>query len=232
MMAQADGAQLVVENTSVRTNSLAGYRVPLGKVSIPWNGLYLGTTGLPNANGVNFTDGSSYVLSQVCGNAGGSVGIYSSGSVFIRGGCIKGATKVTASSTGITVDPGGNLLVTGGITMYSDKRKKTILHPVELSLKEVAEAPIVEHYYNDDERKTTHVGSIAQYWAETIGNDWFCKKDPEGFYTMEIQNAALASAISVARELSRFESETDKRIRLLEEENVRLRKEIDKLKKR
>lgn len=112
--------------------------------------------------------------------------------------------------------------------MYSDERKKTILRPVELSLKEVAEAPLVEHYYNSDEKKTTHVGSIAQYWAGL--NDWFCKKDGEGFYTMEIQNAALASAISVARELSRFESETDRRIRSLEEENARLRKEIEKLK--
>ena len=122
----------------------------------------------------------------------------------------------------------GNILAGGGITMYSDARKKTILKHVELSLKEIAEAPLIEHYYNSDEKKTTHVGSIAQYWAEM--NDWFCKKDSEGFYTMEIQNAALASAISVARELVKFETETDRRIRLLEEENEKLKKEIEILK--
>lgn len=137
----------------------------------------------------------------------------------------------TSSSTDVQkmyLDSSGNLLVTGGITMYSDERKKTILRDVELSLDEVAEAPLVEHYYNSDEKKTTHVGSIAQYWAGL--NDWFCKKDGDGYYTMEIQNVALASAISVARELLRFENDTDRRIRLLEEENKKLKEEIEQLK--
>ena len=128
----------------------------------------------------------------------------------------------------MTLYNNGNMLVTGGVTMYSDARKKTILNHVELSLKEIAEAPLIEHYYNSDEKKTTHVGSIAQYWAGL--NDWFCKLDNEGYYTMEIQNAALASAISVARELVKFETETDRRIRLLEEENEQLKKEIEILK--
>lgn len=122
----------------------------------------------------------------------------------------------------------GNILATGGVTMYSDIRKKTKLGDVELTLKQVADAPLIAHYYNSDDKRTTHVGSIAQYWAGL--NDWFCKKDSEGFYTMEIQNAALASVISVARELSRFESETDRRIRLLEKENEELKKEIEQLK--
>ena len=122
----------------------------------------------------------------------------------------------------------GNLLVNGGITMYSDKRKKTILNHVELTLKQVADAPIIEHYYNSDEKKTTHVGSIAQYWAGL--NDWFCKEDGDGFLTMEIQNAALASAISVARELVRYESKTDKQIRLLKKRICELEDEIETLK--
>lgn len=132
------------------------------------------------------------------------------------------------SAKSIRVDSNGNLLTPGGITMYSDIRKKTKLRDVELTIRQIADAPLIEHYYNSDESKTTHVGSIAQYWYGM--NDWFCKKDNEGFLTMEIQNAALASAISVARELVKFESETDKRIRLLEEENVSLRKEIEQLK--
>ena len=122
----------------------------------------------------------------------------------------------------------GDILSTGGITMYSDQRKKTILNHVELSLKQIADAPLIEHYYNSDESKTTHVGSIAQYWAEM--NDWFCKLDNEGFYTMEIQNAALASAISIARELVKYESKTDKKIRLLKKRIGELEEEIEKIK--
>lgn len=122
----------------------------------------------------------------------------------------------------------GNVLVTGGITMYSDQRKKTILNHVELSLKDIADAPLIEHYYNSDDKKTTHVGSIAQYWA--LMNDWFCKLDNEGYYTMEIQNAALASAISIARELDRYETKTDKAIKTMKKRICELEEEVERLK--
>ena len=121
-----------------------------------------------------------------------------------------------------------NLLATGGITMYSDQRKKTILNNVELSLKQIANAPLVEHFYNSDDKRTTHVGSIAQYWADI--NDWFCKLDNEGYYTMEIQNCALASAISIARELDRYESKTDKKIKQLKKRICQLEDELERLK--
>lgn len=123
---------------------------------------------------------------------------------------------------------GQNMTCNGGITMYSDQRKKTILNHVELSLKQIANAPLIEHYYNSDDAKTTHVGSIAQYWAGM--NDWFCKLDSEGFYTMEIQNCALASAISIARELDRYESKTDKTIKQLKKRICQLEEEVERLK--
>ena len=87
---------------------------------------------------------------------------------------------------------------------------------------------MIEHYYNGDDKRTTHVGSIAQYWASM--NDWFCKLDSEGFYTMEIQNAALASAISVARELDRYETKTDKAIKKLKKRICELEEEVERLK--
>ena len=124
---------------------------------------------------------------------------------------------------------GGSIVTTGGITMYSDKRKKTILNHVELSLKQIANAPLIEHYYNSDQNKTTHVGSIAQYWAGL--NDWFCKLDAEGYYTMEIQNCALASAISIARHLEKYESKTDKKIRMLKKRITELEDKVERLKK-
>lgn len=130
-------------------------------------------------------------------------------------------------TAGMTLDGSKNLLVYGGITMYSDIRKKTKLQDVELSLKQIADAPLIEHYYNSDAMRTTHVGSIAQYWAGL--NDWFCKLDSDGYYTMEIQNAALASAISIARELVKYESKTDRKIRLLKERVKELEDKIEKL---
>lgn len=134
----------------------------------------------------------------------------------------------TVPNIGMVLQGNQNLLVYGGITMYSDARKKTILNNVELSLKQIANAPLIQHYYNSDQNKTTHVGSIAQYWYGM--NDWFCKEDSEGFLTMEIQNCALASAISIARELDRYETKTDKTIRKMKQRIAELEEEVERLK--
>ena len=134
----------------------------------------------------------------------------------------------STDSKSFRISKDGDCLSMLGISMYSDARKKTIINHVQLSLKEVANAPLIEYYYNSDERKTTHVGSIAQYWAGL--NDWFCKTDDKGYYTMEIQNAALASAISIARELVKYETKTDKQIRRLKKRINQLEDEIEKLK--
>ena len=131
----------------------------------------------------------------------------------------KGSTNGDAQCT---ISAGGNMLVSGGVSMHSDERKKTILNHVELSLEEVANAPLIEYYYKSDEQRTTHVGSIAQYWAGL--NDWFCKKDEDGFYAMEIQNAALASAISVARDFMKYKEAMAKEIRLMKEEIENLKR--------
>ena len=184
-------------------------------------------------------DNTFWLTSKDTGNA--TLGYAQGGTMILRhtssgqtllsgsGGTLYFRPSGTSSDSGqCTISSSGNLLVSGGVTMYSDLRKKTILNHVELSLKEVADAPLIEHYYNSDEKKTTHVGSVAQYWAEL--NDWFCKEDEEGFLTMEIQNAALASAISVARELTRYESKTDKLIKKLKKRIGELEEEIENLK--
>lgn len=202
----------------------------LGRPLARWKGVYLGatTTTTLNTNGVVFCDTSNYGQGVVAATSNGRIGIGACAEIYFRVGCTKGADgTITNSSTGAVLDKSSNLLVSGGITMYSDIRKKTKLQEVELSLSQIANAPLIQHYYNSDQEKTTHVGSIAQYWAGL--NNWFCKLDNEGFYTMEIQNAALASAISVARHLERYESKTDKQIRKLKKRIQELEDKLERL---
>ena len=151
----------------------------------------------------------------------GTIGAYGSGTTF--------SYFFIGSYNGnrLQIDSSGNVFASGGVTMYSDIRRKTKLQDVNLTLEQIANAPLIEYYYNTDEKKTTHVGSVAQYWADI--NDWFCKLDSDGYYTMEIQNLALASSISVAKELLQFENETDRRIKQLEDENIKLKEKINKL---
>ena len=198
----------------------------LGRPTARWKGVFVGIgTPASNGYGLQFCDTSNNYVGRISHST--NMGIYSSGDIYIRGGCTKGTSNLTASSTGLCVYASGDILVTGGITMYSDTRKKTILNQVELSLQQIANAPLIEHYYNSDQNKTTHVGSIAQYWYGM--NDWFCKKDSEGFLTMEIQNCALASAISIARHLEKYESKTDKKIRMLKKRVQKLEDKLERL---
>ena len=201
---------LLLEIGSNNTNGIGGHRVGLTlRGASHCSIMMIGTNG-----------GAGY---------GWGIGANADGNFYVgrRTGESEGYSSSTDSYK-FRLDGSGNGLFYGGVTMYSDQRKKTILRNVELSLKEVANAPLIEHYYNSDDKKTTHVGSIAQYWAGM--NDWFCKLDNEGYYTMEIQNAALASAISVARELDRYETKTDKKIKQLKKRICQLEDELERLK--
>ena len=122
------------------------------------------------------------------------------------------------------------MLSLGGITMYSDLRKKTAIEDVELRLDEIADAPLFSHVYKDDDKRTLHVGSSAQYW-DALCPGWFTREDTDGYYMMEIQNCALAAAISLGREVRRYESKTDKQIRKLKRRIAELENEIELIKK-
>lgn len=119
--------------------------------------------------------------------------------------------RVGASSTS---EFAGNIKAGGGITMYSDLRKKNILSNEVLSVKEIAAAPLFRHTYKSDDNQYIHVGTSAQYWS-SIHEDWFTRKDSEGYYQMELQNLGVAMGISLAREIVKYESKTDKKIRLM-----------------
>ena len=205
-----------------------GVAQPSQKLHVDGNILATGSLGFSDSTnpGSNTSVARIGTFDRTEGGLVIQLGKYGSGSyAWKQNFCIVDNGWTTAL---FNVDRSGNVSATGGITMYSDQRKKTILNHVELSLKQIANAPLIEHYYNTDESKTTHVGSIAQYWAGM--NDWFCKLDNEGYYTMEIQNAALASAISIARELDRYETKTDKTIKQLRKRICQLEEEVERLK--
>lgn len=125
----------------------------------------------------------------------------------------------------------GNIIASGGITMYSDLRKKNILSNEVLSVKEIAAAPLFRHTYKSDDNQYIHVGTSAQYW-NGIHEDWFTRKDSEGYYQMELQNLGVAMGISLAREIVKYESKTDKKIRLMKKKINELEKANESLEAR
>lgn len=138
----------------------------------------------------------------------------------------------------ISFESGGNIIASGGITMYSDLRKKNILSNEVLSVKEIAAAPLFKHTYKSDDNQYIHVGTSAQYWSG-IHEDWFTRKDSEGYYQMELQNLGVAMGISLAREIvtfegafKKYESKTDKKIRLMKKKINELEKANESLEAR
>ena len=149
---------------------------------------------------------------------------------------LAGTAVEFSTSTGIATNK--DIVAHGGITMYSDLRKKNILSNEVLSVKEIAAAPLFRHTYKSDDNQYIHVGTSAQYWSG-IHEDWFTRKDSEGYYQMELQNLGVAMGISLAREIVKYESKTDKKIKLmkkkindLEEANKALDARIKELEER
>ena len=188
-----------------------------------WGGVILCERSNSGSSGTSTNTWSIY-------NNEGTFGMYKNGATINASVCLGYKSDLW------TLKP--NLLVTGGITMYSDLRKKNILSNEVLSVKEIAAAPLFRHTYKSDDNQYIHVGTSAQYWSG-IHEDWFTRKDSEGYYQMELQNLGVAMGISLAREIVKYESKTDKKIKLmkkkindLEEANKALDARIKELEER
>ena len=123
----------------------------------------------------------------------------------------------------------GNLLVTGGITQYSDKRAKDIVEDVNIDLDKIANSPAIRFKWNNWKQKDdgkTHIGGIAQYVQNVLPEAIY---STEGVLTMDYATTGYIFAVNTAKHLLSYETKTDKKIRKLEKEIVYLKKQLKKL---
>lgn len=112
----------------------------------------------------------------------------------------------------------------------SDIRLKNIVRNINLSVSDIARAPIFQYTWNNG-IKGNMVGTSAQYWEKVL--PWAVTKDKEGYLSMYYGHAAMVGVVSLARGVETLEQRAErleKRITSLESENERLRKEIQMLK--
>lgn len=181
-------------------------------VSNTTNGYFVGNRN----DGLGVTDGGlllyTYGKSPISFNANGER---------MRIDASTGNVGIGTITPTYKLDVNGDIHTNGTLTQDSDIRLKDINKDILLSIEDIANAPLFEFTYKSDEDKRIHVGTSAQYWIER--NNWFCKKQNNGYYDMEIQNLALASAISIAKEFKKYKEETESTI-------SSMKKEIEELK--
>lgn len=130
------------------------------------------------------------------------------------------------SANSLRIDTTGNVLTPGGVTMYSDIRKKDVLGDVMLPLEMIAEAPLFSYTYKGDKSRTLHIGTSAQYWQDVPG---IVRTDGEdGYLTMDYNSLLSASVFSLAKYTMRHETEIER----LKRENKEMRQRINELERR
>jgi hypothetical protein len=119
----------------------------------------------------------------------------------------------------------GNILTAGGITMYSDLRKKNVLNSIIVPLDVMANADLFDYIFKKDEKCKVRAGTSAQYWNAFLPQ--VTDTDNEGFFTMSYDVLATTCVLSMAKHFQRFLIEDfnnhETRIEFLERENKELK---------
>lgn len=119
----------------------------------------------------------------------------------------------------------GNILTAGGITMYSDLRKKNVLNSIIVPLDVMANADLFDYIFKKDEKGKVRAGTSAQYWNVFLPQ--VTDTDNEGFFTMSYDVLATTCVLSIAKHFQRFLMEDfnnhETRIEFLERENKELK---------
>ncbi len=116
----------------------------------------------------------------------------------------------------------GNLLTTGGITMYSQRSLKNILSYDGLSLEQLSVIKPIKFTWKDGRDNRYHVGGVADDMATVVPEVVYSTND---FLTMDYGNAGFYVAASLIKPVIDHEQ----RIKILEQENKALRDEINQL---
>lgn len=127
--------------------------------------------------------------------------------------------------SGNRVTCSSNLLAKGGITMYSDLRKKNVLNSIIVPLDVMANADLFDYTFKTDEKCKVRAGTSAQYWNVFLPQ--VTDTDNEGFFTMSYDVLATTCVLSMAKHFQRFLIEDfnnhETRIEFLERENKELK---------
>lgn len=152
-------------------------------------------------------------------DGGGAILCASSGNVLI-GTTTDSGHKLTVNGDSSV---SGNILVGGGVTMYSQRSLKNVVDERGLSLDELATIKPTRYTWKDGRDERVHIGGIADDVERVMPE--VVRRTKDGVLTMDYACAAFAMSASLIQPVS----EHERRIGELERENIALRKELELL---
>lgn len=179
--------------TASNTNSVAG---ALGTTNI-W-------TGVQNFTGNGNTGSSSGVgMSAYSTASNGAIMAFHRSGVYAVNFGLDSDNVIriggwSASANRLQMDMSGNLTMAGNVTAYSDERKKKNWRAVTNNFVEKL-AEVKSGVYERTDEEITQVGVSAQSFQELLPEAVL--EDNSGFLSVAYGNAALTSAVELAKEL-------------------------------
>ena len=128
----------------------------------------------------------------------------------VSGNCrISSKLLVATTDSTYALNVGGKIYCTGGFAFLSDKRMKNVIdRQVQLTVDQIADAPLIYYTLKGDKDKRVQLGSVAQYWKKVLPET--VQTDKAGTLSMQYDVQAHTAVVVLARKVRALWEEVEK----------------------
>ena len=146
-------------------------------------------------------------------NYNGNVGIGDQNPAYkleVAGNCrISSKLLVATTDSTYALNVGGKIYCTGGFGFLSDIRMKNVIdRHVQLTVDQIADAPLIYYTLKGDADKRVQLGSVAQYWKTVLPET--VQTDEAGTLSMQYDVQAHTAVVVLARKVRALWKEVEK----------------------